>query len=111
MQIGVTIFATDRAIPADRLATELEDRGFESLFLPEHTHIPTSRQTPYPAGGELPEEYKRTLDPLVTLGAAGARPERLVLGTGVFLVGQHDPIVLAKQVASVDMLSNGRFVL
>jgi len=105
------MFATDQAIRPDRLAQELEDRGFESLFLPEHTHIPTSRLTPYPAGGELPEEYKRTFDSFVAITAAAARTERLVLGTGVCLVAQHDPIVLAKQVASVDVLSGGRLVV
>jgi probable F420-dependent oxidoreductase len=110
MEIGVTMFATDQAIPPDRLATELEDRGFCALFVPEHTHIPTSRRSPYPGGSELPEEYRRTLDPFVALSAAAARTERLVVGTGVCLVAQHDPIVLAKAVASIDLLADGRFV-
>jgi probable F420-dependent oxidoreductase len=109
MEIGVMMFPTDQTIRPDRLARELEDRGFESLFFPEHTHIPTGRRTPYPAGGELPEEYKRTFDPFVAIAAAAARTERLILGTGVCLVAQHDPILLAKEVASVDLISDGRF--
>src|ERR1700738_1724581 len=80
MEIGVTMFPTDLSIRPDRLATELEDRGSESLFLPEHTHIPTGRRTPYPAGGELPEQYKRTFDPFVAIAAAAAKTERLILG-------------------------------
>jgi probable F420-dependent oxidoreductase len=110
MEIGVTMFPTDLSIRPDRLARELEDRGFESLFLPEHTHIPTARRTPYPAGGELPEQYKRTMDPFVAIAAGAAQTQRLVFGTGVCLVAQRDPIVLAKEVASVDVLSGGRFV-
>jgi probable F420-dependent oxidoreductase len=110
MDIGATIFVTDRSIGVIELARALEERGFESLFLPEHTHIPVSRQTPYPAGGELPPEYSRTYDPFVALGAAAAVTENLKLGTGICLVGQHDTIALAKEVASLDALSNGRFV-
>jgi probable F420-dependent oxidoreductase len=110
MEIGVTMFPTDLSIRPDHLAIELETRGFESLFFPEHTHIPTSRRTPYPAGGELPEEYKRTFDPFVAIAAGAARTERLIFGTGICLVAQRDPIVLAKDVASVDVLSGGRFV-
>jgi probable F420-dependent oxidoreductase len=109
MEIGVMMFPTDKTIRPDQLARELEDRGFESLFFPEHTHIPTGRRTPYPAGGELPDEYKRTFDPFAAIAAAAARTERLMLGTGVCLVAQHDPIVLAKTVASVDLISDGRF--
>ncbi|HSS08652.1 MAG TPA: TIGR03619 family F420-dependent LLM class oxidoreductase, partial [Acidimicrobiales bacterium] len=110
MKIGVTMFPTDLAIRPDQLAAELEVRGFESLFFPEHTHIPIGRRTPYPMGGELPEEYKRTFDPFVTIAAATAKTTSLVLGTGVCLVAQRDPILLANEVASVDVLSGGRVV-
>lgn len=111
MRIAVTIFLTDETITPTRLARELEDRGFAGLYLPEHTHIPVERATPYPAGGELPPEYGRTLDPFVALGQAAAVTERLGLGTGITLVAQHDPIDLAKQVATLDHLSGGRFTL
>lgn len=110
MKIGVMMFPTDLAIRPDELAREAESRGFESVFFPEHTHIPTSRRTPWPGGRELPEEYKRTHDPFVALMAAAAATERIKLGTGICLVAQHDPIVLAKVVASLDVLSVGRFV-
>ncbi|MEU0384292.1 LLM class F420-dependent oxidoreductase [Streptomyces chartreusis] len=111
MRIAVTIFLTDETITPTRLAPELEDRGFAGLYLPEHTHIPVERTSPYPAGGELPREYGRTLDPFVALGQAAAVTERLGLGTGITLVAQHDPIDLAKQIATVDHLSGGRFTL
>ncbi|MER7403868.1 LLM class F420-dependent oxidoreductase [Streptomyces sp. NPDC000070] len=111
MRIAVTIFLTDETITPTRLARELEDRGFAGLYLPEHTHIPVERTTPYPAGGELPREYGRTLDPFVALGQAAAVTGRLGLGTGITLVAQHDPIALAKQIASLDHLSGGRFTL
>ena len=99
------IFPTDLSIRPDRLATELEARGFESLWVTEHTHIPTSRRTPWPGGPKLPEEYRRTLDPFVALAAAATVTERLRLGTGISLVAQHDPIVLAKTIATLDLLS------
>ncbi|MEU1225577.1 LLM class F420-dependent oxidoreductase [Streptomyces sp. NPDC005828] len=111
MRISTTIFLTDETISPVRLARELEQRGFAGLYLPEHTHIPVSRDTPYPAGGELPREYARTLDPFVALGQAAAVTETLGLGTGITLITQHDPIVLAKQVATLDHLSGGRFTL
>ncbi|MER6162132.1 LLM class F420-dependent oxidoreductase [Streptomyces sp. NPDC001868] len=111
MRISVTIFLTDETITPTRLARELEQRGFAGLYLPEHTHIPVERTTPYPAGGELPREYGRTLDPFVALGQAAAVTERLGLGTGITLVAQHDPIDLAKQIATVDHLSGGRLTL
>ncbi|MEG8281183.1 LLM class F420-dependent oxidoreductase [Streptomyces sp. AHA2] len=111
MRIAVTIFLTDETITPTRLARELEERGFAGLYLPEHTHIPVERTTPYPAGGELPREYGRTLDAFVALGQAAAVTERLGLGTGITLVAQHDPIDLAKQVATLDHLSGGRFAL
>jgi probable F420-dependent oxidoreductase len=112
VKIGLTIFATDRAISPVELAREAEARGFASLYVPEHTHIPTSRRTPPPTGEvELAEEYRRTLDPLVALAAAGAVTSRIRLGTGVALVAQRDPIVLAKEIATLDLLSQGRVVL
>ncbi|MEW2301363.1 LLM class F420-dependent oxidoreductase [Streptomyces sp. NPDC006655] len=111
MRIAVTIFLTDETVAPVRLARELEARGFAGLYLPEHTHIPVERTTPYPAGGELPREYGRTLDPFVALGQAAAVTERLGLGTGITLVAQHDPIDLAKQIATLDHLSGGRFTL
>ncbi|WP_328910753.1 LLM class F420-dependent oxidoreductase [Streptomyces sp. NBC_00234] len=111
MRIATTIFLTDQTITPVALARELEQRGFAGLYLPEHTHIPVSRETPYPAGGELPPEYGRTLDPFVALGQAAAVTERLALGTGITLVAQHDPIDLAKQIATLDHLSGGRFTL
>lgn len=111
MRISTTIFLTDETVTPVRLARELEQRGFGGLYLPEHTHIPVIRSTPYPMGGELPREYGRTLDPFVALGQAAAVTERLALGTGITLVAQHDPIDLAKQVATLDHLSGGRFTL
>ncbi|WP_324794105.1 LLM class F420-dependent oxidoreductase [Streptomyces cyaneofuscatus] len=111
MRIATTIFLTDETVTPVRLARELEQRGFAGLYLPEHTHIPVSRRTPYPAGGELPREYGRTLDPFVALGQAAAVTERITLGTGITLVAQHDPVDLAKQVATLDHLSGGRFTL
>jgi probable F420-dependent oxidoreductase len=110
MDLGVTIFQTDQTMPVTDLARAVEDRGFESLWVAEHTHIPSSRATPYPQGGELPEEYRRTLDPFVALAAAAAVTERIKVGTAICLVAQHDTIDLAKSVASVDHLSNGRFL-
>jgi probable F420-dependent oxidoreductase len=112
VNLGVTIHATDLAMSPVELAREAEARGFTSLFVPEHTHIPVSRRTPAPTGTpELGEEYKRSLDPYVALGAAAAVTSRIRLGTGVALVAQHDAIALAKEIATVDHLSNGRFVL
>jgi probable F420-dependent oxidoreductase len=112
VRIGVTIFATDRTVAPAELAGELEDRGFGSLYVPEHTHIPTSRQTPAPTGDEvLADEYARTLDPLVALSAAATATRRLLVGTGVALVAQHDPITYAKGWATLDHLSGGRAVL
>lgn len=110
MNFGALVFLTDLSIRPDRLATELEARGFESLWVTEHTHIPISRRTPWPGGPNLPEEYRRTLDPYVGLMAAGMVTQRLRLGTGISLVAQHDPLVLAKTVATLDVLSSGRFM-
>lgn len=112
MRVGITVFLTDRTIDPVTLAREAEARGFASLYFPEHTHIPVSRLTAPPTGDEeLDEEYKRTLDPLVALAAAAAATTTLALGTGVSLVAQHDPIVMAKQLATLDLLSGGRVTL
>jgi probable F420-dependent oxidoreductase len=92
------------------LARAVEERGLDSVYLPEHTHIPVSRKSPWPGGGALPEEYKRTLDPFVALSACAAVTERIRVGTGICLVAQRDPIVTAKEVASLDLMSGGRFV-
>jgi probable F420-dependent oxidoreductase len=112
MQIGVTIHSTDRSIDVAELAREAEDRGFDSLYLPEHTHIPTSRRTPPPTGeAELAEEYLRSVDPYIALAAAAAVTEKIRLGTGIGLVAQHDTLTFAKQIATLDRISGGRFVL
>ena len=110
MHTGIAIFDTDYSIPIQELARAAEERGFESLWVPEHTHIPTSRRSPF-AGGELPEQYKHTLDPFVSLTAAAMVTTRLKLGTGICLVIERDTITTAKSVASVDHVSNGRFLL
>jgi probable F420-dependent oxidoreductase len=110
MQFGVGMFATDYAIRIDELARETEARGFESLWVPEHTHIPTSRRTPWPGGGELPKEYRHTYDPFVSLMFAAAATTTLKLGTGICLVIERDTITMAKEVASLDRLSDGRFL-
>lgn len=113
MRLGVMMFPTDKAIQPVELGREAEERGFDSLWLPEHSHIPASRRTPW--GGpqrkdapELPEEYWRTHDQFVALGAIAATTTKLRLGTGICLAAQRDPIWLAKQVASLDMISGGR---
>lgn len=108
MKFGVYMFPTDYAIDPVSLGRAVEGHGFESLFVPEHTHIPTSRRSPFPGGGELPKEYSHTLDPFVALGAVAAATERLRLGTGICLVIERDPITLAKEVASLDFISGGR---
>jgi probable F420-dependent oxidoreductase len=110
MQFGVFMFPTDYSIGAVDLGRAAEDHGFESLWVPEHTHIPADRSTPWPGGAELPREYSHALDPLVALGAVSAVTTTLKLGTGVCLVIERDPITLAKEVASVDHLSGGRFL-
>jgi probable F420-dependent oxidoreductase len=110
MHIGVCMFATDYAIRIDELARETEARGFESLWVPEHTHIPASRRTPWPGGSELPEEYSHTFDPFVSLMLAAAVTKTLKLGTGICLVIERDTITMAKEVASLDLLSGGRFL-
>ena len=108
MQYGVMMFLTDYSINIIELAKALEQRNFESLWLPEHSHIPLSRESPWPGGGELPKQYYDAMDPFVALGAAAAVTDRLKLGTGICLVVQRDPIQLAKEVATLDQISNGR---
>lgn len=108
MQFGVSLFATDFSIDPVELGRAVEERGFESLFIPEHTHIPVSRRSPWPGGGELPHEYWHSLDPFVVLSAVAAVTQRLRLATGICLVIERDPITLAKEVASLDFLSGGR---
>src|SRR6476619_4437937 len=110
MEVGVFYFPTDYGINIAELAKALEDRGFGSLFVPEHTHIPLSRKSPFPSGGELPKRYSHTHDPFVALSFAAAATRNLKLGTGICLVPQHDPIVVAKSAASLDLLSGGRFI-
>jgi probable F420-dependent oxidoreductase len=111
MKIGVFIFPTEYSIQMDDLGPELESRGFESLFVPEHTHIPTSRKSPFPGGGDLPREYKSTYDPFVALAFAAANTKHLKIGTGIALIPQRDPIITAKSVSSLDRMSGGRFIL
>jgi probable F420-dependent oxidoreductase len=108
MKFGAYIFPTDYSAPVDRVGQALEERGFESIFVPEHTHIPANRETPYPGGGELPKQYSHTLDPFVALGAVAGVTKQLMLGTGISLVMERDPIILAKSVASLDHISGGR---
>src|SRR2546421_1228267 len=110
MQFGASIFFTDYSISPAELALALEERGFDSLWVAEHSHIPVPRRTPAPGGGELPKRYYDVMDPFVTLSAAAAVTKRLKLGTGVCLVIQRDTIQTAKLVASIDQVSNGRFL-
>jgi probable F420-dependent oxidoreductase len=110
LDFGVSYFATDETIVPAELAQMLEQRGFESLLLTEHTHIPASRETPYPAGEPLPPEYFHTYDPFVGLATAAQATEKLRIGTAICLVAQRDPIITANAVASLDRLSGGRFL-
>ena len=110
MQFGISMFPTDETVNLIDLGRMVEEVGFDTFFVPEHTHIPTSRQSPWPGGGELPREYARILDPFVALGAVAAATSRLLIGIGVCLVIERDPIVLAKEVASLDFVSGGRFL-
>lgn len=110
MRVGVFYFPTDYGIHPGELGKALEDRGFDSLYVPEHTHIPASRQSPFPGGGELPKRYSHTHDPFVALSFAAAATKTLTIGTGILLVPQHEPLVTAKAIASLDQLSGGRFV-
>jgi probable F420-dependent oxidoreductase len=110
MNFGVAIFPTESVQPPGEIARMAEQRGFECLLFPEHTHIPASRESAWPGGDELPSWYSRTFDPFVACAAAAAATERLLIGTGICLVIERDPIVTAKEVASVDVLSGGRFL-
>lgn len=110
MKFGLAIFPSEDGVHPSELARLAEDRGFESLFFPEHTHIPVSRDTPYPGGGDLPAEYSRTYDPFVALAAAAAVTTTIRVATGICLVVERDPIITAKEVASIDSLSDGRFL-
>lgn len=109
MKFGVLTFVTDEGIGPVELARGLEERGFSSLFVAEHSHIPVEAKTPYPAGGPIPRKYHRTLDPFVALTAAAVATEKLIVGTGIALVPQRDPILTAKEVVSLDLVSRGRF--
>ncbi|QKG26091.1 TIGR03619 family F420-dependent LLM class oxidoreductase [Actinomadura verrucosospora] len=112
MRLGITMFATDLTMPPHELAREAEERGFASLYVPEHTHIPVARETPPPTGDlTLAPEYARTLDPFVALAAAAAVTERITLGTGIMLPAQREPIVTAKAVATLDRIAGGRVAL
>lgn len=110
MKYGLLMFSTDYAIAPAELARAAEERGFESLLFPEHTHIPASRRSPWPGGSTLPKEYWHTNDPFVALAMAAAVTSRIRIGTGVCLVVEHDPITLAKKVATLDRLSGGRLL-
>ncbi|HET8537416.1 MAG TPA: LLM class F420-dependent oxidoreductase [Solirubrobacteraceae bacterium] len=109
MKLAAAVFPTDETLAPQEVAQLVEERGFESLWFPEHTHIPASRATPYPAGGDLPSMYWRSLDPFVALTAAATATTKLRLGTGICLVIERDPIITAKEAASLDLLSGGRF--
>jgi len=110
VEFGVTIFPTEEAMGPAALARAVEERGFESLWVAEHTHIPASRRSPWPGGDELPKMYYETMDPFIWLTAAAAATETLKVGTGICLVVERDPIITAKEVASLDQLSGGRFL-
>ncbi len=110
MKYGVSLFPTDSSISPVELATACETRGFESIWFPEHSHIPASRRTPFPAGGDLPKQYYDVFEPFISLAAAAAVTKTLKLATGVCLVVQRDPIQTAKDVATLDRISNGRFL-
>ncbi len=110
MLVGAFMFVTDYSMRPDELARVLEERGFESLWVPEHTHIPASRLSPWPGGADLPQEYWHSYDPFVALSAAAAVTTKLKLGTGICLIVERDPITTAKEIASLDMLSDGRFM-
>src|ERR1700749_557213 len=110
MHFGASMFFTDYSMTSVELAQALEARGFESVWAPEHSHIPTSRRSPFPGGGDLPKQYYDAMDPFVTLTAAAMATKDLKVGTGVCLVNQRDPIQTAKLVASIDQVSGGRFL-
>src|SRR6201746_1591135 len=109
MKFGISTFVNDDTIETISLARAIDERGFASLIIAEHTHIPASRESAYPLGGELPSIYYRTLDPFVTLAAAAAVTSSIELFTGIALLIQRDPIITAKEAASIDLISAGRF--
>ena len=111
VHFGLTMFATDYSVPIDILAGTAEKLGFESLFVPEHTHIPASRLSPWPGGDDLPRDYWHTLDPFVSLALAASATKSLKIGTGISLITERDPILMAKQVATLDFVSGGRLIL
>ena len=111
MQVGLCTFVTEYSIDPVRLGRLAEERGFDSIFFPEHTHIPVSRDTPYPGGGDLPREYSHMLDPFVALAAVASVTERIELGIGIVLLIERDPIVTAKEAATLDLISGGRLLL
>lgn len=110
-QFGISMFPTDYSIQPAQMAQAVEERGFDSLFFPEHTHIPTNRATPFPGGGDLAQEYWHAHDPFVALSVAAAVTERIHVGTGVCLIIERDPITTAKVIASLDVVSNGRAII
>ena len=110
MRIGGAMFFTDYSMSPTELARALEERGFDSLWVPEHSHIPLTRKSPFPSGGDLPKKYYDVMDPFVVLSAAAAVTKTLLLGTGICLIAQRDPIQTAKQVSSIDQISGGRFL-
>ncbi len=110
LKLGASMFFTDYSVAPGVLGKLLEERGYESVWAPEHSHIPLSRKTPFPAGGDLPKKYYDAMDPFVTLTMAAAATKTLKVGTGVCLVAQRDPIQTAKLVASIDQVSGGRFL-
>src|ERR1700756_569459 len=110
MKFGGAMFFTDYSMTAPELAVALEERGYDSIWAPEHSHIPLSRKTPFPGGGDLPKQYADAMDPFVVLTAAGCATKTIKLGTGVLLVQQRDTIQTAKLVASIDQVSGGRFL-
>lgn len=110
MKFGTMLYSTDYAMRPDDFAVASEERGFDSVWYPEHTHIPASRRTPFPGGGDLPQEYWHLHDPFIALTAAAIATKTIKVATGVCLITERDPIVTAKEVASLDLLSNGRFL-
>ena len=110
MKFGVSIFPTDYAISMAELAPAAEELGFESLWVAEHSHIPSSRKSPWPGGAQLPKHYWHTIDPFIALTVAATASRTIRLGTGICLLIQRDPIHTAKETASVDLLSSGRFI-
>jgi probable F420-dependent oxidoreductase len=111
VHFGITMFPTDRAVLPTRLGTLVEEMGFESVFLPEHSHVPVDRSSPYPSGGQLPDDFYRFYDPIESLAAMAAVTSQIRLGTSTVVIPDHDPIMLAKRIATLDHLSNGRVVL